>query len=516
MKTLLIALAGLVLLVVVGGVLLVRSLLSPESIRSTLETQLSEALGEPVTIGGASLSMWPTAGIALTDVTIGAPVAVTLRRTAVNTDMRPLLSRRIENAEIIVEDGTVDLAALMNTLDRLGSPAAAPASDPAIGQDAVTLVNIKTIAFRNVTVAAAGHKTTMSFESSLTGDRLDISELTATSDLTTLSATGAIESLKDRKATLALTADPLDLDGLMVFAEALGQTVPAGAGDPSVPAVPGQIDLTLDLAARKGLAAGVSFTGLTARAHVTGDGVVLEPFTFGMFGGRLDGAVHVDTRPADPVVTVTGKMSDLDMDQVMEFAGNKGAMTGRLGGTLAVSGAGADPQKAMARATGKGAIAITDGRVRGLQLVRAVVLAFGKPDAMQPVQGGEAFSKFDATYALADGIVTFSDLSFLSRDVALSGSGEVRLAESTVDITGTAMLSEELTSQAGRDLVRYMAENGKVTLPATVTGTVSDPRVGIDVGNLARRAVTNEVDRQMKKQGESLLKGLLKRKKPPQ
>ena len=59
MKTLLIALAGLVLLVVIGGVLLVRSLLSPESIRSTLETQLSEALGEPVTIGGASLSMWP-------------------------------------------------------------------------------------------------------------------------------------------------------------------------------------------------------------------------------------------------------------------------------------------------------------------------------------------------------------------------------------------------------------------------------------------------------------------------
>jgi hypothetical protein len=208
---------------------------------------------------------------------------------------------------------------------------------------------------------------------------------------------------------------------------------------------------------------------------------------------------------------VKGQLAGIDMDRVMELAGSKGAITGKLGGSVNVSGSGGDPQKALARARGNGAIAITDGKMKGLQLVREIVLAFGKPDAVQPSAGGESFSKLGATFNLANNVMTLTDLSFLSRDVELKGGGTVRLTGSALDVKANAMLSEDLTRQAGTDLVRFTAENGKVTLPATVTGTLDDPKVRIDVGNAAKRAVTNE----LKTQGESLLKGLLNKKKPP-
>ena len=52
-------------------------------------------------------------------------------------------------------------------------------------------------------------------------------------------------------------------------------------------------------------------------------------------------------------------------------------------------------------------------------------------------------------------------------------------------------LSDELTSQAGQDLVRYTREGGRVTLPVAVRGSLVEPAVSIDLVSATRRAVTN-------------------------
>lgn len=270
--------------------------------------------------------------------------------------------------------------------------------------------------------------------------------------------------------------------------------------------------MTIELTAAKGRAGGVEFTALTTTAHVTERGVDLQPFSLGVFGGRLDGAVKVDAGGSEPALSVQGKVTGIDMAAVAEYSGEEGAITGRLGGTMSLSGKGADPSVALATATGEGTVAITDGTMPRLHLVREIVLAFGKPAPQQTAGSGEAFSRLGASFRLGGGIVRFTDLSFDSPDVALKGSGTLALAGSTLDVTGRAMLSKELTAQAGRDLVRYTAEDGRVTVPATVSGSVSDPRVRVNVGDLAKRALTNEATSQLKKQTDSLLKGLLKKK----
>jgi uncharacterized protein involved in outer membrane biogenesis len=523
LKKAIIGAVALLVLLAGGAFLAVRMLLDPESVRTTIEAQASAALGERVTLGAASVGLWPRARVVLSDLRVGDPASLTLDEVELSTAMRALLSRRIEDADVIVEHSTLELPRLLAVLDRLGTDAAPAGAETVPSEPAITLVNVRTIALRDVTVRAGGRQAVFDLDSSLQGDRLDVASASVKSDVTTLTASGVVESLRARKATLTLTADPLDLDGLMTFAQAFTTPASPGSGGPetrpaaapaSTPPVP--VDVTLDVKAARGRAAGVAFDALAARARLTPGRLAFEPFGFGLFGGRLEGSVALETSGPEPAVSIAGTMSGIDMTRLTEFTGQSGSVTGTLGGTLSIAGAGSGLEQALARATGEGAVTIADGTMKGLQLVRTIVLAFGQPNLVQPTEGGEAFSRLGARFSLAKGVVTLSDLSFVSRDVDVAGDGTLTLAGSRLDVRARAMLSKELTEQAGRDLVRYTAVDGRVTVPATVTGTVGDPAVRVDVGGTLNRAVTNELQRRsqdLKREAESAIKGLL-RKKP--
>ena len=69
------------------------------------------------------------------------------------------------------------------------------------------------------------------------------------------------------------------------------------------------------------------------------------------------------------------------------------------------------------------------------------------------------------------------------------------------------VLSRELTAQAGTDLRRYAADNGRVIVPATAGGTITRPTVFVDPAAAMRRAAENE----LKRKAGSFLKGIIKR-----
>ncbi len=75
----------------------------------------------------------------------------------------------------------------------------------------------------------------------------------------------------------------------------------------------------------------------------------------------------------------------------------------------------------------------------------------------------------------------------------------MRLDGSAIDLKGNVQLSDALSQQAGRDLFRYTQEQGRVTLPATITGSVQSPSVHIDVAAAAGRAIGNKAQDELKK-----------------
>lgn len=509
MKKLVLIVAAIVLVGAIGLVITVRMLIDPERMRATIVSEASARLGIPVTLAAVTPSFWPRAGLAMTDLVVGEPSVVTLHHLDVNTPMRALLSRRIEDAEVIVSDSHVNLPALLHVIDRLNAAsAAAPAGSAA--SPPVTIVNVKTLAFRNVEVALDGRSAQVSLESSFSGDRLELGSLEVITPVSTIKASGTIESLAGRRAKLTATADPLDLDGLMAFfAGAAGAQDSEGARGAQAP-----IDVDLDLSAAKGRAAGVAFDALETTIHVTPESIALEPLALGMFGGRIEGSAQVTMLDTTPALTVNARLSGIDMTAVSAFAGHPGAISGHLGGQIALSGSGTEPAAALRHATGQGTAAITDGAMPNLHLVRTIVLAFGKPAGQQPA-GGDAFSRLSAGMQLANNVVRFTNLSFQSPDVQFNGAGTLALAGSRLNIAGNATLSEALTAQAGRDLVRFTEEGGRVTVAATVTGTATAPAVGVDLSAVAKRAMTNELKRQLEKQTGSLFDRLTGKKKKP-
>ena len=108
LKRLVLALA---ILLVLAGVLYFAAarILGSDLVRSTLEQQLSASLGQPVRIGAASAAIYPRVAVDLHSVAIGEPVSVTVNRMRVVTGLRPLLSRRVEDAEVILSDGELRL-----------------------------------------------------------------------------------------------------------------------------------------------------------------------------------------------------------------------------------------------------------------------------------------------------------------------------------------------------------------------------------------------------------------------
>ena len=493
--------AVVVLLVLAAGLYVVAArVLGSGLVRTTLEQQLSARLGQPVRIGAASAAIYPRVAIDLRDVSIGAPAGVTAGRVRVVTGLRPLLSRIIQDAEIIVEDGELRLPLPFDLFPSAPGAAAPPTESP------LTVVSIQTIELRRFTLAAGDERWVVDADCTLAGDRLDVARLTTHAKTTRLHGSGAVTSLSRTEGQFTVTGDPLDLDELIAFGSAA--TGPSTTAAPSATAgSPLRIDL--NLTAPSGTFAAHQFRDLSTTTVITSGSLSLAPLAVAAFGGRFNGRLDADARKAVPLVRLNGRVEGLDMTEVMKAAGSDGGITGQLGGRVDLSAAGTDSDALLRTARGSIAAAITNGTMPRLELVRSIVLAFGKPSGGPPEGSGSAFSRLGGTFALANSVVTSNDIHMASRDFDLDGAGSVALVSGAISGRGDVRLSRELTAQAGVDLRRYAQEDGQVVVPATFGGTLQQPTVALDVAAATRRALGNEIQRRAK----SLFDDLFRRRK---
>ena len=95
---------------------------------------------------------------------------------------------------------------------------------------------------------------------------------------------------------------------------------------------------------------------------------------------------------------------------------------------------------------------------------------------------------------------------------ALTHNPDFRCVRSRATVrTARHANAQRLTAQAGRDLVRYTQEGGRVTLPVTISGSVGAYSVGIDLADLTRRAIINRTTEEVQDAIKKGLGGLLGR-----
>ena len=250
------------------------------------------------------------------------------------------------------------------------------------------------------------------------------------------------------------------------------------------------------ISAGEATAGAVQMQQFKTELTLDGDTIALNRLGFEMFGGRYDGSVTA--RVGAPLsATLETRIADVDVAQLATFGGVPVMITGRLSGAGTFTGSGADVTQLLQNARGNGTAAIVDGSIRRLQLVRTVVLFFGRP-APDAEDATDRFDRLDITFSLANRVLLAQMLSLRSADADMVGTGSLNLKTDALDGRVDVMLSEQLSAQAGTDLYRYTREGNRVVLPASIGGTLPAPLRTIDARAAVKRGLRNEIERRLK------------------
>jgi uncharacterized protein involved in outer membrane biogenesis len=444
---------GAVLIVLAGTILYFRaqSIFSSELVRTSVAAQLSRALGQPVRIGSIGATILPRVTMVLSDVRIGSPARITVATLNVGTSARALLSRRIERATLSADGVRIELPL---------PPFVIGAGDtPSNDAPAVTIGSIDEVLLSDIEIVSGGRSLRGDARIVPRGEGTHIDSMTLRIDDTTVDVSGDIASFHGPTGTLALRASSLDMLALQAFAT--------------------------DFAAGAGLGEG----SRSARA--------------------APASTSPNPAPMNLLIDITADRASfgtLTLDALTAWAGRPGAMTGRLAGSFNAAGSGTTADRIVASTTGTARIDVAQGTVQGLALVRTLVVAGAmRADSTANGTGSEAFSHLGASFTLGNGLARTNNLAFESDDVSLEGAGQIGLDGSNIDLAGRVRLSEALTQQAGRDLVRYTQEGGRVTVPVSISGSAGALNVRLETVDLLKRAITNKA---LEEAGEALRRGL--------
>lgn len=454
--------AGVVLLAALGVYVAAGRLLGSDAARAQIEQQLSARLGQPVRIGSVSAALFPDIAVDLRDVSIGDPEALRLGRVKVLTGVRALFADIVDIREVAVFDGRPGGANPVFTFD---------------------------------------------LTASVLGDRLDVKSLAARGPTTRIDGKGTLTSIANLEGVFEMTSELVDLNELFAIAAALAPPDRGGGRKSASPASP--MHVVVKTTAPRVRFGTYEFRDLATTIDAVPSRFTFDGLTLGLFGGSFKGRLDADTHGLSPVLRLTGAIANVDVADLLKRTGSAGGITGRLGGNVSIAATGADGASLLRTAKGTITAVMANGSMPRLDLVRTVVLAFGRPSGVPAEGSGTAFDRFGGTFALAAGTLRSQDLSLRSRDFDATGRGSLALEAGAVDARADVLLSPELTAQAGTDLRRYAQEDGRVIVPATVSGTLGKPRVFIDVAAATRRALGNE----LKRRATDFLGGLFKKKK---
>lgn len=506
-RRLLLLFTALVAIVIIAAGGFAYWMLAGDGVRLALERQASSWLGHPVRIAAARPRLFPRPGLHLERVEVGDPVSLTLGTVDVSSDGRALLSRRVERASIQIANSQIAMP-LPFSLPTASATPAAPANP------AIRLVSIESIGLREIVVTSRGRALTISADSSLAGSRLLLRSFSARTGPvaataqgatggpvppkppsggggTTLDAEGEVELAPRIDARLKVKANRLDLDELLALAAAFAPAPDARSR--TATAEPARI--AARVSAESASAGGVSVRQFATDLEVVGTRVSLSPLTFQLFGGRYQGSLAASLRDT-MTATLKSRVIDLDVAQLAEFGGSPDSITGRLTGAGTFSGSGPDFAAVLNSARGEGSGSIADGSIKHLNLVRTVILFFGRP-APDGGESSDQFKRLDATFSLANRVMSAPALSLQSSDADMAGSVTLNLDSKALVGRVDISLSEALSAQAGRDLVRYTREGNRVVLPASIGGTLDRPRIAIDAAAAVQRGLRNEVQRRL-------------------
>lgn len=226
----------------------------------------------------------------------------------------------------------------------------------------------------------------------------------------------------------------------------------------------------------------------------------LNPITSDVYGGKQNGSVSVDTRPALTVYTVNLKTDKVDANKLLSSVSSVkkmlyGMLTSNVNASFTSSSA-----DAIARSlNGKLSLNLANGKLTGLDVMHELgtVAKFAGANVNAPSKGFTSIGQLTGNFDVQNGVAQTNDLKAVIDGGTLAGVGKINLANESLNMHVTAVLTKAMSQAVGGTKVGgFMSTaltnaQGEMVIPILVTGSFQRPLVAPDVEQFARMKLQN-------------------------
>lgn len=296
-----------------------------------------------------------------------------------------------------------------------------------------------------------------------------------------------------------LTSNRLDMDDLAGFIGAPPSTKAGETASPEqkqqaaaraassrlLPDVPINLtrlratDMDVTLKAKKVNAPGWPMQDLLVRFDLREGLLKLDPLSFGMADGRLEGALVLDGRDDIPRVETNLTVKRMSLKQYFQNTQFAALSSGHFGGRIILKGEGRSLADVLSTSDGRITLLMAGGSV-SLLLVEAAGIDIGEASSL--LLGKDKATHIRCAvgdFGVQDGVLA-SDLFVLDTDdTNLDGEARINLKDESIDARMEAHPKD--------------ISIGATRTPVTISGRLKNPSIGLDPAELGARAGTAAV-----------------------
>ena len=313
----------------------------------------------------------------------------------------------------------------------------------------------------------------------LTGATFKADSISATGDLSA-NTEGKIPSIKGKLSLGALSLDALSKP---TAANTAGQESIQSTAAAAPAASSGWSTAPIDLSGLRAANANLALNateitsgkvklGATSFTVKLSDGALtVGNISTSLYGGTATGDVKAN---ASGAVGANLVAKGIQIEPLMTALSGKSRLAGTTNLTLNVSGSGKSQRAIVSSLNGNASLRVEDGAILGINIGKFL------RDAKQGFLGSASsertdFAELTASFTIASGIVSNSDLSMKAPLLRLGGKGTISLPPKTIDYTLMPKIAATSQGQGGKD------DKAGIAIPLRITGPWSNPSITPDI-----------------------------------
>lgn len=248
----------------------------------------------------------------------------------------------------------------------------------------------------------------------------------------------------------------------------------------------------------------------------------INPLSMKLYNGDMSGNVTLNVKKNTPQSNIKLKLNHIECEPLIKDILEKDILKGSLKAGVALSMSGEDAENIIKTLNGKGEFSVTNGAVKGVDLVAMVrntdgAYGFAGKGGKGPETG---FSELYAPFTITDGLLKTTDTRMLSTLIRVAVSGKANLPNETLKFR----IEPVVVTTSKADMKKM--KRSEVKVPVLVSGTFSSPKFRPDLkavakDNLEKKVLESKKFKKIFKKkkyapyedtAKSLLKGLFDKK----